>query len=100
MKKTNAAGVISILSGGLVYGYTALGNFMASSSDLSREKFTGNEHSSLMDVLDPGNFEWIDQIPWGYGQKAADYVVQMPLFLLLFIIGGILLLIGGIFYKD
>lgn len=100
MKKTNAAGAISIISGGLVYGYTALGNFMTGSSDLSREHFVGKAQPSLIDIFKPSNFDWIDSISWGYGQKIADYIVHMPLFLLLIIIGAILLLIGGLFVKD
>ncbi len=102
MKKTNVAGVSSLLAGVAMYGYVALGNFMGKSGNLKsyNKQKDASDHSSLYDVLHEDNFDWIESIPWGKGREAADYVVTMPLWLLLVIIGVVLLVIGGIFIKK
>jgi hypothetical protein len=102
MKKTNVAGVVSIASGGLLYGYVALANMMAKSSDIHNYAKRANvkEHQSLISVLPEGNFDWIESLPWEPLRNGADYVATMPLWLLLIIVGVILLLIGGLFIKK
>jgi hypothetical protein len=42
----------------------------------------------------------VDSIPWPSVQNAAEYVVDMPLWLILVIVGGVLLIIGGLFIKK
>lgn len=101
MKKTNVAGFVSILSGGLLYGYRALTNFMGASSHLSTVKASDTvQHITLFQSLPEGNFDWLDSIPWPSVKSGAEYVVNMPLWLLLVIFGAILLIIGGIFIKK
>lgn len=102
MKKTNVAGVCSLLGGICIYGYVALGNFMGKSGNLTtyNKQKDASDHKSLYDILHEGNFEWIDSIPWEPARAAADYVVTMPLWLLMIIIGVLLLVIGGIFIKK
>ncbi len=102
MKKTNVAGVVSIVSGGLFYGYVALSNMMAKSSDIHHYADRANikEHQSLFEILPEGNFDWIESIPWEPLKNGVDYVVNMPCWLLLIIIGVILLIVGGLFIKK
>jgi hypothetical protein len=101
MKKTNVAGFASILSGGLLWGYRALSNFMGASTDLQHYGASKmGEHITLYESLPEGNFDWINSIPWPSVKSSAEYVVNMPLWLLLIISGGILLIIGGIFIKK
>jgi hypothetical protein len=102
MKKTNVAGMASIISGGCLWGYRALSNFMGGASNLQTyNKMEGFEdHITLYESLPEGNFDWIDSIPWPSVQNAADYVVNLPLWLILVVIGAFLLIIGGLFIKK
>ena len=102
MKKTNVAGMSSMISGALLWGYTALGNFMGGSKNLQTyNKMEGfKDHITLYESLPEGNFDWVDTIPWPSVKSATDYVVNMPLWLLLIIFGAILLIIGGLFIKK
>ena len=44
---------------------------------------------NLLDVVGSKNFTWIDSISIGFIQNSVDYVVTMPLFLLLIALGVI-----------
>ena len=103
MKKTNVAGMAFMISGGILWGYRALSNFMGASANLQTYNKKAGEfadHITLYESLPEGNFDWVDNIPWPSVQTAAEYVANMPLWLLLVIIGGVLLIIGGLFIKK
>lgn len=102
MKKTNVAGMSALIGGICMYGYVALGNFMGKSGNLKsyNKQKDVSDHSSLYDILHEDNFDWIESLPWGKMREGADYVVHMPLWLLLVIIGALTLVIGGIFIKK
>ena len=102
MKKINVAGTISLLSGAAMWGYVELGNFMGKSSDLSSyaKQEDAHYHRSLYDSLPEGNFDWLDSITWEPLYDSLSYVANMPLWLLLIIVGGLLLVAGGIFIKK
>jgi len=100
MKKTNVAGVSSMVAGGLVYGYRALSNFMGASSNLAADATESTDHVTLYESFPPGNFDWIDSIPWPSAKHWVDYVVNMPLWLILIIIGAFMLVVGGLFIKK
>jgi hypothetical protein len=101
MKKTNVAGFVSILSGCLLWGYRALTNFMGASSHLTTVNASDTvEHVTLFQAFPEGNFDWVETIPWPSVKSGAEYLVNMPLWLLLIIFGAILLIIGGIFIKK
>lgn len=101
MKKINVAGMTSLLGGVAMFGFTELGNFMGKSGKLTsyNKAKDVSGHKSLYDILDPANFDWIDSVPWEPVQNGAIYVINMPLWLLLVIVGAFLLIIGGIFVK-
>jgi hypothetical protein len=42
---------------------------------------------SLVSVIGQDHFDWINSLSWVSVQKAASYIVTMPLFLLLFCMG-------------
>ena len=101
MKKINVAGMLSLIGGLCLFGFHELSLFMSSSSNLNtfnQTKKSGG-HKSLYDILHEDNFEWIESIPWGKVREGADYLVTMPLWLMLVIVGVFLLLVGGIFIK-
>ncbi|MDA3897122.1 MAG: hypothetical protein PF482_13355 [Desulfobacteraceae bacterium] len=104
MKKINVAGMSSLLGGLSIFGWRALGDFMGSSTKLSSKKgmsvIDKNDQLRFYDLMHEDNFDWIESLPWGFLREGADYVVTMPLWLLMVIVGGALLLIGGIFVKK
>ncbi len=103
MKKTNVAGFASIISGGILWGYRALSNFMGASSNLQtyNKQVEGfQDHITLYESLPEGNFDWIDSIPWPSVHNAATFVVNMALWQILVIIGVVLLIIGGLLIKK
>jgi|WetSurMetagenome_2_1015567.scaffolds.fasta_scaffold899945_1 hypothetical protein len=102
MKKTNVVGMMSIISGSILWGYKSLSNFMGGSTNLQTyNQMEGFEdHITLYESLPEGNFDWVDSIPWSSVHSAVDYVVNMPLWLLLVIVGGVMLIIGGLFIKK
>jgi hypothetical protein len=103
MKKTNVAGMASLITGGILWGYRALSNFMGASSNLqtyNKQAGQFEAHITLYESLPEGNFDWVESIPWPSVHDAADYVVNMPLWLILVIVGSIMLIIGGLFIKK
>ena len=102
MKKTNVAGMSALIGGACMYGYVALGNFMGKSGKLTtyNQQKNASDHNSLRDILHEDNFDWIESLPWGRLREASDYVVSMPLWLLLVIVGALTLVVGGIFIKK
>lgn len=102
MKKINVAGMTSAISGGLLWGYVELRNFMGKSANLASyaKQEDVSFHASLYDTLPEGNFDWLESIPWEPLHTSISYVVNMPLWLLMLIVGGLLLVIGGIFIKK
>jgi len=102
MKKINVAGMTSLIGGVAMFGFHELGGFMGKSSNLNayNQAKPTDAHTTFYELFHEDNFDWIDNIPWGSIREGADYVVNMPVWLLLVIIGGFLLLVGGIFIKK
>ncbi|MGB9499996.1 MAG: hypothetical protein ACKVE4_09650 [Dissulfuribacterales bacterium] len=103
MKRSNVVGVVSIIIGGLMWGYQALADFMGRSTHLSQSAMgasKGIDYVAMVDIFPEGNFDFIDQIPWAPVQQGVDYIVTMPLFILLIIIGVLTLVIGGVLIKK
>ena len=102
MKKINVAGMLSLIGGICMFGFHELGGFMGKSGNLNayNKAERGADHITMYEMLHEDNFDWIESLPWGFLREGADYVVTMPLWLLLVIIGSFLLVIGGIFIKK
>ena len=103
MKKSNVIGVSLTIAGLSMLGFKSLGDFMDKSANLQTYNKKGKfdeDHKALIDILHPDNFDWIDSIPWPPVQGWVDYVVTMPLWLLLVIIGVTFLVVGGILIKK
>ena len=104
MKKINVFGMSSLIGGVCIIGFRTLGDFMGSSTKLSSKKgmstIDKTDQLRFYDLMHEDNFDFIDSIPWGFVREGVDYVVTMPLWLLMVIVGGTLLVIGGIFVKK
>ena len=57
------------------------------------------EMMALTDAVDSKYLAWIDKIGVDLAQQAAQYIVDMPLYLLLLILGGIFF-VFSVFYKG
>lgn len=54
---------------------------------------------SIVDVVEAKYLSWIDGINVEFGQQAAEYIVNMPLYLLFFAL-GLLFFLFSMFYKG
>ncbi len=54
---------------------------------------------SIVDVVEKKYLNWIDGISVDLGRQAAEYIINMPLYLLLFAL-GILFFLFSMFYKG
>jgi hypothetical protein len=102
MKKINVAGMSSLIGGLAMFGFHELGGFMGKSGNLNNynKAAKGSDHITFYEMLHEDNFDFIDSLPWGFLREGVDYVVHMPFWLLLVIVGGFLLIVGGIFVKK
>jgi hypothetical protein len=93
MSKFTIAGLVSWLVGGLIFAFQAIGGLVSSGGDLVWKKMT------LMDVISKGRLDWIAGMPDGIAHNVTQYIVTMPLSLLLFCIGILFLILGQLTSK-
>jgi hypothetical protein len=94
MSKLKIIGWISWISAGLLLGFQSISLFMGIADGVAWKNL------ALNDVVDEDLFHWINNIPWTNVQQAADYVVNMPLYLLLFCFGLLCFLLNGLSSKS
>jgi hypothetical protein len=97
MSKFTIAGLVSWFSSGLLLGYQALKVFMKSGISSSGEMVW--EKIALMDVIGKSHFDWIAGVPDGIFHNFTQYIVTMPLYLLLFCVGILFLILGRLTSK-
>ena len=93
MSKLTIAGLVSWFIGGLIFGFQAIGGLVSSGGDLEWKNLI------LMDVIGKSHFDWIAGMPEGIVHNIAQYIVTMPLYLLLFCVGILLLILGRLTSK-
>lgn len=91
MSKCNLLGLLSWGGGCLLLVFQGI-------SSLTNEK-EGWKNKSLEDFMEPGTFAWIDDMTLSSLANAADYIVTMPLYILLFV-AGLLFFILGMFTSK
>jgi len=94
MSKLKIAGWVAWVSGALLLGFQAISLFMGT------EEKVAWKNLAIVDVADKNYLHWIDTIPWVSVQQAVDYVVHMPIYLLLFCFGILCFLINGFRSKS
>ena len=94
MSKFTIAGLVSWISSALLLGFQAISLFMGSEGGNSWKNL------SLVDVVKESYLHWVDNIPWVHVQQAVDYVVHMPLYLLLFCFGFLCFLFNAFRSKS
>jgi hypothetical protein len=81
MSKFTVAGLVAWLFSGLILGFQAIATFMKMEDKMVWKSLT------LMDFLDEGHLTWIDGISRGTLHTIIQFIVTMPLYLLLFLTG-------------
>jgi hypothetical protein len=93
MSKLTIAGLVSWFIGGLLFGFQAIETLIRSQGNMAWKKLT------LMDVIGKSYFDWIAGIPEGIVHNIAQYIVTMPLFILLFCIGILFFILNSLVSK-
>ena len=91
MSKWTYLGGICWLASGVVLLFQLVGNML-------KENYEW-ESMSIADAVESKYLAWVDKIDMELVQQAVVYIVNMPLYLLLFILGCIFFLFS-VFYKG
>lgn len=92
MNKFTLLGLIFLVLGGCIVGFQAISSMMTA-WDICWKTMT------LVEATGPETLEWVNGISMQLVQKGLRYLVTMPLYILSFAIGGLLLIIGGFISK-
>ncbi|MBW2489588.1 MAG: hypothetical protein JRE65_00380 [Deltaproteobacteria bacterium] len=89
MSKFTIAGLVSWFIGGLLFGFQALDSLISSGGGGKAWK-----NLTLIDVIDKSHFSWVNGMSEGIIHNAAQYIIAMPIYLLLFCVGILFLILG------
>ena len=91
MNKFTIMGLLSWGASLLLLGFQGISSLMGTEGEW--------ESLTLEDLLEVQYLDWIDGMKEGLLQSAADYVVTMPLFILLLAVGLVFFVVSA-FIKD
>ena len=91
MSKGAICGILLIVAGGVILLFQKLSGLMGHGKEY--------EALCLVDLVDPGAFDWIDSVTFLGINNLLDTIVLAPLYILLFCVGAVLLIISG-FKKN
>lgn len=91
MSKLSLAGLVS-----LVTGLTMI--IFKSIASLTSVKMTFPD-STIEDFLSPQKLDWIDSMAQGFTYDATVYLITVPVYVYLIVIGIVLLVISGLLGK-
>ena len=94
MSKLTLLGLALCLGGLLMVGFQKLSTLMGTLST-----GTAQEATTIKKLVDPDNLSWINNISVDFVKNAADYLITMPLYILLLCL-GVICLIATYFFKD
>jgi hypothetical protein len=94
MSKYTIIGLISWVFSALVLLFQTISSLTGTTEKIVFKNLT------LVGVFGEEYFNWIDSLSWVSIQKAANYIVIMPLYLLLFCIGILFFLIHMLASKS
>jgi len=81
MSKYAIVGLVSWFFSGVVLLFQTISSLTGTAETMVFKNLT------LVSFVGQGYFNWINSLSWVSVQKAANYIVTMPLYLLLFCIG-------------
>jgi hypothetical protein len=97
MSKFTIAGLVLWFSSGLLLGYQALQAFI--NSGINSGGTMAWKKLTLMDVIGKNYFSWINGMSEGIVHNITQYIVTMPLSLLLFCVGILFIILGRLTSK-
>ena len=94
MSKLTLLGLALCLGGLLTVGFQKLSTLMGTLSTGAAQEAT-----TIKKLVDPDHLNWINNISVDFAKNAADYIITMPLYILLLCL-GVICLIAKYFFKD
>ena len=94
MSKLTLLGLVFCLGGLLTVGFQKLSTLMNTLSSGAVQEAT-----TIKKLVGPDNLSWINNISVDFIKNAADYIITMPLYILLLCL-GVICLIATYFFKD
>ena len=92
MNKFTLLGLIFLVLGGCILIFQAIASMMTA-GDITWKTL------NLVEATGPETLHWVNGISMQLVQKGLKYLVTMPLYLLSFAVGVVMLIIGGFFSK-
>ena len=93
MSKFTIAALVSWFIGGLIIAFQAIGGLVKTGGDMVWKNLT------LIDAIGKNYFIWVDGMSEGTIQGVVQYILSMPLYLLLFCVGILFFLLGRLTFK-
>ncbi len=93
MSKLTIAGLVSWFIGGLLFGFQAIESLVRTGGDMDWKNMI------LMDVIGKSHFDWIAGMSEGIIQNFSQYIVTMPLYILLFCVGILFFILNSLVSK-
>ena len=91
MSKFTIFSLILVAAGLLLLGFQSLQALMG--TEIVWEEIT------IEQLLHPEHFQWFESLSWSLLRRGALYVLTAPLYAVLLVSGGVLLVASGIFGK-
>ena len=91
MSKFTILSLMLIVCGLLLLGFQSLQSLMG--TEIVWKEVT------LVGLMKPEHAQWIQTISWSHLNRAANYLIHLPLYILLLSVGGIMLLLSGVVGK-
>lgn len=91
MTKYSLLGILAFIGGGIMVGFQTLSVVMGHEVKYQSLK--------LVNILDKKYIAWIDTVSFYGLERIPAFVVSMPVYILLFCVGGFFLVLSHIFGK-
>lgn len=92
MNKLTILGLILVIIAGLLLGFQAISSMMTAGDIVWKEL-------TLMDSIGAEYFEWVDGMSMTTVKNAITYVIHLPLYIILAVIGGAMMILGGLLSR-
>ena len=92
MNKFALIGIVLVVAGGVLIGFEKI-------SDLLETAEGGYDTLNMLEIIGEDAFKWLNDINIDVLKDSLTYVVEAPIYLIFFILGGVSLLISGFIKK-
>jgi hypothetical protein len=90
MNKFTLAGLVAWIVGGVIVGFQAIGNLMQEDTGVRADW----KNIDLMGLIGEPNLQWAMEWNW------LVYVLDQPLYIVLFALGLLLIVMGMVFWRN